>query len=171
MPQLQTPVSEKDRTVGPADAPATLVEYGDYQCPTCGEAEPILQEVRRAMGDRLRFAFRDFPLTDIHSHALDAAVAAGFAAKHGQFWPMHDALLAHQRRLSRPDLEGYAQTLGLDGAALRKEFDDPTVAEAVMEEFRDGEASGVRGTPTLFVNGARYDGEFDASSIIAALGG
>lgn len=170
MPSLQTPVGPSDHAAGPADAPVTLVEYGDFQCPDCGQAEPILQEVRRRMGDRLRFVFREFPLTDIHEHALDAAVAAEFAAKGGQFWPLHDRMLAHQRALGRDDLVGYAEALGLDGDALRQAFDDRSTQQAVIEVERDGEASGVQGTPTLFLNGARYDGDFDADSIIAAAG-
>ena len=170
MPHLQTPVGPQDHAVGPADAPVTLVEYGDFQCPDCGEAEPILREVRRRMGDRLRFAFREFPLTDLHAHALDAAVAAEFAAKHDRFWPLHDRMLANQEALTRADLRGYVQDLGLDPEALARAFDDHAAREAVLRIEADGERSGVEGTPTLFLNGARYDGEFDAASIIAAAG-
>lgn len=170
MPHLQTPVGPSDHSAGPADAPVTLVEYGDFQCPSCGVAEPVLQQVRRKLGDRLRFVFREFPLTDMHPHALDAAIAAEFAAEHGQFWPLHDRMLADQLALTRPDLEGYVRELGLDPAALRQRFDDRAAADAVMRIEEDGVRSGVQGTPTLFLNGRRYDGEFDAASIIAAAG-
>ncbi len=168
MLHLKTPVSEHDHVVGPADAPVTLVEYGDYQCPDCGEAEPILREVRQRMGGRLRFVFRNFPLTDIHRHALDAAGTAEFAAESGKFWPMHDMLLQNQEALSRTDLAGYAQSLGLDPEGLRWALDDREKTEAFMAEKQDGVESGVQGTPTIFLNGVRYDGAFDAASIIRA---
>ncbi len=170
MPHLQTPVGPADHAAGPEDAPVTLVEYGDFQCPTCGQAETILQRVRHRLGNRLRFVFREFPLTDIHSHALDAAVAAEFAGEHGQFWPLHDRMLENQEALTRSDLEGYVRDLGLDPEALRKAFDDRGTVESIMKGEEDGERSGVEGTPTLFLNGVRYEGEFDAESIIAASG-
>ena len=170
MPHLRTPVGPNDHSDGPADAPVTLVEYGDFQCPTCGEAEPILREVRQRMGGRLRFVFREFPLTDIHPHALDAAIAAEFAAGHGQFWPLHDTLLDHQQALTRADLEGYVGELGLDPAALRRAFEDPASVDPIRKAEEDGVRSGVQGTPTLFLNGQRYEGDFDADSIIAAAG-
>ena len=164
-------MSEKDHAIGPADAPTTLLEYGDYQCPDCGEAEPILQEVRERMGDRLRFVFRNFPLIDLHENALAAAEAAEAADAQGKFWPMHDLLLANQESLTREDLEGYAQRLDLDTDAFRQALDGQTAKKAIMEEEAEGERSGVEGTPTIYINGVRYDGRFDAESIFASLRG
>lgn len=168
MPRLAEPVSEKDHASGPADAPLVLVEYGDYQCPDCGEAEPILQAVRKGLGDRLRFVFRDFPLTDIHPNALPAAAAAWAAAAQGRFWPMHDLLLQNQSALSTRDLEGYAERLGLDAGEFRQTLRDRSTVEGIMSAAG---ASGVHETPTLFVNGVLYDGPFETGAIVAALQG
>src|SRR5512132_1246475 len=112
---LILPVSEqRDHIQGPADAPVTLLEYGDYECPYCGAAYPIIKEVQARMGDRLRFVFRNFPITTSHPHSEHAAEVAEAAATQGKFWEMHDHLYENQQRLTNPDLHGYAEVLGLD---------------------------------------------------------
>ena len=111
MSTLTMPVGERDHAQGPADAPVTLVEYGDYECPYCGMAYPIVKQVQARFGDRLRFVFRNFPLTEIHPHALHAALAAEAAGSQGQFWPMHDAIFQHQHSLGDADLTRLAEGL------------------------------------------------------------
>src|SRR5271165_3448730 len=111
---LAPPVSARDHTEGPANAPLTLVEYGDYECPYCGAAYPILKEVQARLGDALRFVFRNFPLAEMHPHALLAAEAAEAAGGQGHFWPMHDTLFEHQNALGLAQLRGYAKKLRLD---------------------------------------------------------
>src|SRR2546423_12240032 len=112
--RLTLPVSQRDHQQGPETAPVTLVEYGDYECPYCGEAHPIVKELQRRLGDRLRFVFRNFPLTNAHPHAEHAAETAEAAGAQGKFWEMHDYLYEHQRALDDEHLETYAGTLGLD---------------------------------------------------------
>ena len=162
------PVTSADHTDGPADAPVTLVEYGDYQCPDCGAAEPILRTVRERMGDRLRFVFRNFPLMDIHPFALGAAVASEAAAAQDAFWPMHDLLLENQEALDKEDLIGYAGRLGLDVEKFREALDSRALEDRVRKEAKEGEKDGVSATPTLFLNGRPYDGPMDAAAIVRA---
>ena len=164
------PITEKDHTAGPADAPVTLVEYGDYQCPDCGAAEPILRTVRERMGDRMRFVFRNFPLMDIHPFALDAAVASEAAAAQNAFWPMHDLLLENQEALDKDDLVGYAGSLGLNVEKFREALDSRALQDEVRQEAEQGEKDGVSATPTLCLNGRPYDGPLDAAAIIGAAG-
>lgn len=167
--RLTEPVSDRDHTAGPSDGPVTLVEYGDYECPYCGRAFPIVQEVRRRMGDRLRFVFRNFPLTEIHPHAENAAEVAEAAAAQGQFWPMHDRLFRHQHALDDESLIEGAQELGLDAERVRRELADGTYRSRVRADFSSGVRSGVNGTPTFYVNGLRHDGDYDAETLMAAL--
>ena len=164
------PITDADHADGPADAPVTLVEYGDYQCPDCGAAEPILRTVRERMGDRLRFVFRNFPLMDVHPFALGAAVASEAAAAQGAFWPMHDLLLQNQEALDKEDLLEYAGRLGLDLDKFREALDSRALEDQVRKEAKEGEKDGVSATPTLFLNGQAYDGPMDADAIIAASG-
>jgi protein-disulfide isomerase len=156
--QLTPPVSEQDHAIGAADAPVTLVEYGDYECPYCGMAYPIVKSVQRALGSQLRFVFRNFPLAEAHPHARQAAQAAEAAAAQGKFWEMHDMLFEHQSALETEDLVGYAESLGLDVARFARELESGTYAKRVRDDFRNGVKSGVNGTPTFFVNGDRYEG-------------
>ncbi len=156
---LAPPVDDdRDHVQGAADAPVTLVEYGDYECPYCGMAYPIVKSLQRALGDQLRFVFRNFPLADSHPHAEHAAEAAEAAAAQGSFWKMHDALYENQEHLDDDALASYARELGLDSARVAREIAEGTWAKRVREDFRSGVRSGVNGTPTFFVNGARYDG-------------
>jgi protein-disulfide isomerase len=167
---LTTPVSEdRDHIQGPADAPVTLVEYGDYQCPYCGAAHPVVQEVQARMGDRLRFVFRNFPISTSHPRAEQAAEAAEAAAAQGRFWPMHDLIFENQKRLRDRDLRDYAEQVGLDLERFDAELAEHVHAARVHEDFMSGVRSGVNGTPTFFVNGARYDDSYDVETLLAAL--
>jgi protein-disulfide isomerase len=167
---LTVPVSEdRDHIQGPADAPVTLVEYGDYECPYCGAAYPIVKEVQARMGERLRFVFRNFPITTSHPHAEQAAEAAEAAASQDRFWQMHDLLYENQRRLSDQDLRAYAEELGLDVGLFEKELAEHVHAARVHEDFMSGVRSGVNGTPTFYINGARYDDSYDLETLLAAL--
>ena len=168
--RLTPPVSELDHAAGPDDAPVTLVEYGDYECPYCGMAYPIVKAVQRELGSQLRFVFRNFPLAEIHPHARHAAQAAEAAAAQGKFWEMHDLLFEHQHALEDEDLIGYAKSLGLDAEQLARELEAGTYAKRVRDDFRSGVRSGVNGTPTFFLNGERYEGSWaDEEGFIRAL--
>ena len=167
---LTVPVDEdRDHVQGPPDAPVTLVEYGDYQCPYCGAAHPIVKELQRQLGDRLRFVFRHFPLTTAHKYAEQAAEAAEAAAAQGKFWPMHDLLFESQPRLTVDDLHGYAEQLGLDLERFDRELAEHVHAPRVQEDFMGGVRSGVNGTPTFYINGARHDDSYDVDTLLAAL--
>jgi protein-disulfide isomerase len=160
---------ERDHIQGPADAAATLVQYGDFECPYCGAAYPIIKEVQARMGDRLRFVFRNFPISTSHPHAEQAAEGAEAAGAQGRFWEMHDLLYEHQRHLTDPDLHGYAERLELDAQKFDEELADHVYAARVHEDFIGGVRSGVNGTPTFYVNGARHDDPYDAETLISAL--
>jgi protein-disulfide isomerase len=157
---LTPPVSERDHTTGPADAPVTLVEYGDYECPYCGMAYRVVKSAQAELGNQLRFVFRNFPLAEAHPHARLAAEAAEAAAAQGKFWEMHDALFEHQDALEAEDIIGYAKSLGLDIARFGRDLKDSTYSKRVREDFRSGVKSGVNGTPTFFINGSRYEGSW-----------
>lgn len=167
---LTLPVADdRDHIQGAADAAVTLLEYGDYECPYCGAAYPIVKQVQEAMGDELRFVFRNFPITTAHPHAEQGAEAAEAAAAQNRFWPMHDLLYENQQRLEAADLRGYAQRLGLDVARFERELDENVHAGRVHEDFMSGVRSGVNGTPIFYINGARYDDSYDFDTLLAAL--
>jgi protein-disulfide isomerase len=167
---LVMPVSEdRDHIQGPADAPVTLVEYGDYECPYCGAAYPIIKEVQSRMGERLRFVFRNFPISTSHPNAEEAAEAAEAAAGQGKFWPMHDLLYENQKNLRDQDLRAYAEQLGLDVERFDKELAERVHAERIHEDFMSGVRSGVNGTPTFYINGARHDDSYEIETLLAAL--
>jgi protein-disulfide isomerase len=157
---LTPPVSEADHSAGPDDAPVTLVEYGDYECPYCGMAHPVVKRAQRELKNQLRFVFRNFPLAEAHPHARVAAQAAEAAAAQGKFWEMHDMIFEHQDALEVEDLVSYATALGLDTKRFALDVADGTYAKRVRDDFRSGVKSGVNGTPTFFINGARYDGSW-----------
>jgi protein-disulfide isomerase len=168
--ELVPPVGERDHVSGPADAPVTLVEYGDFECPYCAMAFPIVKAAQQKLGDRLRFAFRHFPLREAHPHAQHAAMASEAAAAQGRFWAMHDALFSDPGSLDDPALVARARRLGLDVARFEAELAEGLYAPRVREDFRSGVRSGVNGTPTFFVNGLRYDETWaDQSAFIRAL--
>lgn len=169
-PVLTMPVNEdRDHIQGPADAAVTLIEYGDYECPYCGAAYPIVKEVQARMGERLRFVFRNFPITTAHPHAEQAAEAAEAAATQGSFWEMHDLLYENQKRLENEDLSGYAEQLGLDVGRFDTELSEHVHADRVHEDFLSGVRSGVNGTPTFYINGSRHDDSYDEETLVAAL--
>jgi protein-disulfide isomerase len=169
-PVLTMPVSEdRDHVQGSSDVPVTLVEYGDFECPYCGAAYPIVKEIQRTMAERLRFVFRHFPITTSHPHAEVAAETAEAAAQQGAFWEMHDHLFENQKRLRDEDLRSYAEELGLDVERLGKELAEHVHADRVHEDFMSGVRSGVNGTPTFFINGSRHDDSFDLETLVDAL--
>jgi protein-disulfide isomerase len=166
---LTQPVSARDHAEGPADAPVILVEYGDYQCPYCGAAYPVVKRLQKTLGKKLRFVFRNFPLTQAHPYALIAAEAAEAAALQGKFWEMHD-LLFEQQALLEPDIiPQWAERLGLDMEKLGNDISHGVVEKRLQEDRQSGIRSGVNGTPTFFINGTRYDGVPDYGSLLAAL--
>ena len=166
---LKQPVSERDHTEGPADAPLTLVEYGDYQCPYCGAAYPVVKRLQRTMGKKLRFVFRNFPLTEMHPYALIAAEAAEAAALQGKFWEMHDLLFEQQTLLKPEVIHLWAERTGLNVEQLGRDIKQGVVEKRIQEDRQSGIRSGVNGTPTFYINGTRYDGPSDYSSMLAAL--
>jgi protein-disulfide isomerase len=167
---LTPPVGAGDHTLGPDDAPITLVEYGDFECPYCANAHVIVKSIREQLGDRLRFVFREFPLSEAHPHAEHAAEAAEVAAAQGRFWQMHDLLFEHQHHLSDGDLARYAQSIGVDASAVASALDEGTFSGLVRQQFMSGVRSGVNGTPTFFVNGHRLDVAWsDETTFLSAL--
>jgi protein-disulfide isomerase len=166
---LTSPVTQRDHIQGSDKALVTLVEYGDYQCPHCGRAYPIVDELRRKMGDRMRFVFRNFPLAEIHEHAEGAAEAAEAAAFQDRFWEMHHALFTHQNALDPSNLVHYGAKIGLDTTILAQALTEHRFKGRVREDFISGVRSGVNGTPTFFINGRRHDGPFDLSSLSEAI--
>ena len=162
-------VSERDHVKGPDNAPVTLVEYGDFECPYCAAAHVIVKEVQQTMGDNLRFVFRHFPLTQIHPHAENSAEASEAAGAQGQFWEMHDLLFENQPRLDPPHLLMFAEELGLDSKRFVRELEAGIYRERVREDFLTGVRSGVNGTPAFFINGVRYDGSWDLPPLVEAL--
>ncbi len=169
MSKLTPPVSDRDHSQGPAHAPVTLVEYGDYECPYCGEAYPVVEAIKKRLGGQLRFVFRNFPLSQAHPHAEHAAEAAEAAGDQGKFWEMHDLLYENQQALEDEDLLRYAATLGLDVPRFTRDIAGHTPATRVREDFRSGVRSGVNGTPTFFINGVRHDRSFDLATLLAAI--
>jgi protein-disulfide isomerase len=169
-PTLSIPVSDqRDHVLGPAAAPVTLVEYGDFECPYCGEAHGILQRLLADRGERVRLVFRNFPLTQVHPHAQHAAEAAESAAAQGRFWEMHDLLYERQAALGDDDLVAYAGELGLDVGRFQAELWKHVYADRIREDFMGGVRSGVNGTPTFFINGHRHEGAWDLRSLSQAI--
>jgi protein-disulfide isomerase len=166
---LSLPVTVDDHSQGPANAVVTLVEYGDYECPHCGRAYPIVKEAQRRLGVRLRFVFRNFPLTNIHPHAQQAAEAAEAAGAQGLFWEMHDRLFEQQRALNLLHLVEYAREIGADRHRFFNDLTYHAYFQHVRADFLGGIRSGVNGTPTFFINGIRYDGAWDLDSLMERL--
>src|SRR5215472_9124701 len=167
--RLTVEVRQRDHQQGPATAPVTLVEYGDYECPYCGEAYPIVKEIQRRLGDRLRFVFRNFPLTQSHPHAQHAAEAAEAAAVQERFWEMHDFLFEHQQALDDTHLVHYAVALQLDRGMFEREMAERVYVNRVHEDFLSGVRSGVNGTPTFYINGVRHDASYALETLLAAI--
>jgi protein-disulfide isomerase len=167
--RLRTPVTEHDHVRGPVDAPVTIVEYGDFQCPFCGTAHRDLQEVLRQRPDSVRLVYRHFPIANIHPYAERAAEAAEAAGRRGRFWEMHDWLYEHQDQLDPVHLSLGVEQVGLPPDELNAEVESRAHADRVRRDFVGGIRSGVNGTPTLFVNGVRHDGGYDLADLLTAV--
>jgi formate/nitrite transporter FocA (FNT family)/protein-disulfide isomerase len=166
---LDTSVSERDHTCGPDDAPVVLVQYGDFECPDCGDVYPVIQELRDRLGSDLRYVYRHFPLTDPHPHSKRAAEAAEAADAQDTFWAMHDRLYEHQDSLTDDDLKDHAAELGLDTDRFATELDGHDHEDRVHEDFEGGLDSGVRSAPTFFIDGERYEGRYTVDALLGAL--
>ena len=155
---LKPNVSQTDHAQGNLDADLVIVEYGDYQCPYCGAAYPVLKELMKEFGSQIKFVFRNFPLSEMHQYARAAAIAAEAANLQGKFWEMHDAIYENQYRLSEDLFEELAETIGLDVEQFQKDISADNLKEKVEDDFESGVRSGVNGTPSFYVNGTKFDG-------------
>jgi protein-disulfide isomerase len=164
-PRLIPPVSERDHILGVDNAPLTLVEFGDYQCPYCGAAHEVVKELQENFRKKLRFVFRHFPLTQIHEYALLAAEAAEAAGFQGKFWPLHEVLYENQAWLGPESILKWAGDLGLNLEKLGKDIAEGRAMKRIKEDRLSGIRSGVNGTPTFFLNGLRHNGPFDYNSL------
>jgi protein-disulfide isomerase len=169
MAALKNPVTEKDHIQGNKDAPVTLIEYGDYQCPVCAQAFPIVEEIKKHFGDKLRFVFRHFPLTEMHPFAEPAAETAEFAGEQNKFWEMHDLLYVNQSLLGLPLLLKLASSLNLSEEKLKIALENGAYRGKIKSDFLSGVYSGVSGTPTFFVNGERHIGLMPFAAMVAAI--
>jgi protein-disulfide isomerase len=170
-PQLAVPAGRRDPVQSPENAAVTLLEYGDYECPYCGEAYPIVKELQKQLGSSLRFVFRNFPLSNLHPHAKLAAEAAEVVGAEGKFWEMHDTPYEHQTALAEVDLVQYARRLGIESGKFRSELRGRAYAERVQEDFPSGVRSRVNGTPTFYINGVRHNGPYELEALLEAIGG
>ena len=155
---LAPPVSERDHALGSPAAAVTLVEYADFECPYCAAATKAIAYLRRHLGEELRFVFRHFPVTELHPHAQQAALAAEAAAAQGSFWQMHDVMFERQEALERQDLERYAEEIGMDTSTFVLALDLRSGLDRVQQDLESGRASGVNATPKFFINRLRFDG-------------
>jgi protein-disulfide isomerase len=169
MAKLRAPVTSGDHLLGREDAPVTLVEYGDYQCPHCGRAYPIVNALLENFGDELLYVYRHFPLAQIHPEAEPAAECAEFAGARKRFWEMHNGLFENQDQLGLPLFTELAEELGLSSADLLRDLQAGRYTPVVREHFMGGVRSGVNGTPTFFINGERHEGEFEFEFLAAAI--
>jgi len=167
--ELTVPVSPADHTVGPAHATVTVVEYGDFECPNCKQAAPAVKLLLHHFAGRIRFAYRHFPLEEVHPHALQAAEASECAGSQGKFWPFHDALFEHQPHLESHHLRNYAEKLQVDMARYKSDMDGHAHLQRIREHMQSGRESGARGTPTFFVDGKIQDVTFDLQSLFNAV--
>ncbi len=168
--QLTPPVSGRDHSDGSPDAPIILVEYGDFECPYCGQAFDVVKQLQQRLGDQLRYVFRNFPLVRIYSHALQAAEAAEAAGAQGKYWKMFDMLFEHQDALDTAHLIQYAKDIdGLDIQKFEQDLHNHTFLPRIEEDIEGGERSGVQGTPTFFINGVKYNGSYELPDLLAAI--
>jgi protein-disulfide isomerase len=164
---LTPPVGKRDHVQGPATAPVTLVEYGDYQCPFCGNIQPAIKKLQKHYGDQLRFVFRNFPQSRVHAYAERAAEATEAAGEQGKFWEMHDYLFDHREALDAENLVRAAVALGLDKVKFNRDVAERVYVKRVQQDIESGTASGVGGTPALFINGVRNDDDDDFETLKA----
>lgn len=168
--RLQNSVTERDHASGAATAPVTLLEYGNFECIYCGRAFPVIRQVRKVLGDNLRFVFRHFPTQQTHPHSLRAATAAEAAAAQGKFWEMHDELFTHQQHLEDQDLFRYAKRIGLDVERFTLDMTENTVASKIEADYnRSLFDEHISGTPTFYINGLRWTGVMDIAPLLAAI--
>jgi protein-disulfide isomerase len=167
--KLTAPVIPVDHVLGPEHAPVTVVEYADFECPNCKQAAPAVKLLLERFAERVRFVFRHFPVEEVHPHALMAAEAAECAGAQGQFWPMHDLLFEHQLHLKANQLHGYAERLRLDMARYSAEMDDHVYLQRIREHQQSARDSGVRATPSFFVNGRIQDVSFGINALFGAV--
>ncbi len=163
------PLRDIDHVRGGADARVTLVEYGDYECPGCGEAYWIVRKLEENLGEELRFVFRHYAFARLHPNAELAAQAAEAAGAQGKFWEMHDLLFEHPNALGKKDVAGYADALSLDAKRFSAELKSEMYLDRVRADFRTGVQNGVYGTPGLFIDGVRHDGSYDYDTLLAAM--
>ncbi len=166
---LVVPVSAQDHSQGSLTAPITLVQYGDYECPYTRQSTTAVRAIQAQLGEKLRFVFRNFPLIEIHPHALHAAEAAEAAAAQGKFWEMHDYIFHHQHTLEDADLPHFAEAIGLDHTQFQQDMHEHRQLDRLEADVEGGIQSGVEGTPTFFINGIRYDGSWQQEDLFAAL--
>lgn len=169
MPQLREPVGPTDHVRGKLGAPVTMVEYGDYQCPHCAMAQPVVAGIRDQLGPNLCFVFRHFPLTEVHPLAEPAAESAEFAGDHGHFWEMHDGLFENQVRLGLPLLMAMAKALHLPSTDLQEVLAVEKYRPRIQSDFLGGVRSGVNGTPSFFINGRRHNGSYAYEDLISSI--
>jgi protein-disulfide isomerase len=169
MAKLTPPVNKNDHVQGSAYAAILLVEYGDYQCPHCGAAHPVVKEIQKRLGKNLSFVFRNFPLSNIHELAIPAAKAAEAAGRQNRFWQMHDMIYEHQIQLSEYALLKFAEGLRLNNIQFKRDFADKSLLEKIESDFESGMRSGVNGTPSFFINSYKYNGGYDFASLYGAL--
>jgi protein-disulfide isomerase len=169
MARLRVPVTPRDHVLGDANAPVTVVEYGDYECPHCAAAQSVVAQILQRFGDQLRYVYRHFPMVEIHPVAGPAAEAAEFAGSRGLFWQMHQSIFANQHRLSVPLLITLAAQLKLSPVDLRDALATGVFAPKVQGDFIAGVRSGVNGTPTFFVNGIRHDSPHGVAALASAI--
>ena len=169
MSKLIIPVSSNDHIYGNEDTSITLVEYGDYECPYCGAAYPIVKRIQKHFGKRIRFVFRNFPLIESHPHAGIAAITAEFASTHNKYWEMHDILYENQENLELPDLLSYAESLSLPQKELKNAIEKEMYSEKIKNDFMGGVRSGVNATPTFYINGFHHNGSFEYETLLDAI--
>ena len=166
---LAVPVSAQDHSQGPSDAPITLVQYGDYECPYTRQSTTGVRAIQQQLGSQLRFVFRNFPLTEIHPHALHSAEAAEAADAQGKFWEMHDYIFHHQHTLEDADLKRFAEAVTLNVAQFEQDTTQHQRLSRIEADVESGERSGVQGTPTFFINGVRHDESWEQAALLAAI--
>lgn len=169
MMELSAPVTERDHVRGSLEASVVIVEYGDYECPHCGRAYWVVKDLLDELGDEAAFVFRNFPITEAHPRAATVAEALEAAGGQGRFWEMHDWFYEHQHQLEVIDLEEHAQFIGLDVALWKKDLRERAHRGRVNDDLESGRKSGVTATPTFFINGARYEGDYDFESMLGAI--
>ena len=163
---LKPPVGDQDHIQGTDDAVIELVEYGDYECPHCGAAYPVIKKIEKKFGTQIRFIFRNFPLTESHEHAMAAAIASEAAALQHKFWEMHDIIFENQRSLSEAGLLKLAGSIGLDVEPFKKDITKENLQEKVESDFESGIRSGVNATPTFFINGEKYNDGWESDRML-----